>query len=309
MSYFHDQQNDDDKIQNIELYTESQPIDNKHFSCDSDSESMPSTHQKPKSQKVKIKWFPCNAETKNMIELSYSTRNGICLINSSYKPTKPDYYKTDEIVIDNYSSSANDIYQFTDSKIYAGICKFSFEYCIINKDGKRIFPNHSTCSSFSAGFIPIIDLTGNFRIYDDYWKLIYNGELKAKKKDGYGIYYSNNSIIKGYWKNNNISGALKMFVDGVLKFSGNNKIKKSSQCIQRDDPKFLYENGKIYTEGEVIGNYVLPTSGMCKWYHSNGKLAYNGKMENGKRNSNFSVEFGKNGVIIYTGRYKDDFAV
>ena len=152
-------------------------------------------------------------------------------------------------------------------------------------------------------------------------KIIYEGELKNDKKEGFGKCNFNDKILYiGEWSNNLINGKGKLlnknkniiyegeFVNG--KFEGNGKyfykngekyIGQFSENKRNGKGIMYYSNGKIQYEGNFVNDKY---EGEGKYYYKNEKY-YIGQFSKNKKNGNGIIYY-KNGNINYIGDFKDD---
>lgn len=217
------------------------------------------------------------------------------IIESNFKKAAMDtFFKIDEMMIDNYNEP-NFICILSNSKIFDGEVSLSFNY-IINDEGCKK-------GEFGyIGFVPKIDLTGIFRIYNTNWQQLYYGYLQSKKRVKYGISYNGSYMIQAQWEDDLITGPVRIFDSGILLFSG------KANCLETTE-----ENNIELAEPNVCdelkcepGLPLKSSSGFTRWYHRNGKLGYLGYFKNGKRESKFAREFNKFGNIVYSGAYKEN---
>jgi hypothetical protein len=169
--------------------------------------------------------------------------------NSAFFDT---YFKFEEMMIDDYNEP-NCVSVLSESCIYDGEVsplskiskvKVSFNYVITDEGCKKNEFNY-------IGFIPNIDITGLFRVYNTNWHELYYGNLLNKKRTRYGIYNLGPLMIQAFWKENMINGPVRLFDAGVLKFSG--RINNLNFC--QDTKLDVFE--PTTSTGNIIGKIFL----------------------------------------------------
>ncbi|MCR5635683.1 MAG: hypothetical protein K6F76_00665 [Clostridiales bacterium] len=110
-------------------------------------------------------------------------------------------------------------------------------------------------------------------IFDADGKLLYNGEIKDNKRNGYGVSYNENGMpeYSGAWTDDVYNGLGRLVYDDGRATEG------------------YFENGKPH--------------GKCRLYSSNGYMIYDGEIENGEYNGKGKLY--KNGKLIYDGGFKN----
>ena len=175
-----------------------------------------------------------------------------------------------------------------------------------------------------ANFIrPILNFLKNNYIYgkkqEDYY--IYEGELKNKKREGFGkCIYENKNYYIGQWLNDQINGKGKIytknnnliyegdFVNGKFEGKGTYYDKNGGYYIgdffdnkKHGKGKMYYSNGQIKYEGNFVNDKY---EGEGKYYYKKGKY-YIGNFYKNKKHGK-GVLYYKNDEINYIGEFKDD---
>ena len=151
-------------------------------------------------------------------------------------------------------------------------------------------------------------------------RLFYEGEFKANKTNGFGIYYTRNGLVyEGEWKNNLSEGFGQININGNLEYKGEFKNgKKHGIGINIcDDLIYEWEFKNNYFEGYGIGIFLND----CDFQRYEGEwkddqfdgygIAYykDGSIYNGKFKEDLKYGFGIyyiNNKEYYVGQFKDD---
>lgn len=161
-----------------------------------------------------------------------------------------------------------------------------------------------------------------FEVKDKRGILIYLGDLKDKKPDGYGEYFFKKKNYKGYWKDGYRHGiGISNYRNGDIHYNGfwkydvpngkgiyfypkNRKkyIGFLKDGLFHDEGVLYYENGNIKYRGNFLTSKF---NGYGVYYNQNGYRQYEGYWKNNKKNGNFK-EFNKNENIIFEGEFKND---
>lgn len=133
-------------------------------------------------------------------------------------------------------------------------------------------------------------------------QLEYEGNYRENKREGFGVLYHKNGIIKysGYFKNNNLHGKdIKLYnEDQSLNFEG-----EISEGRKEGFGILYHENGFAYYKGNFKKNRFDDQNG--KLYHKNGVLQFEGSIKEGKKQG-YGKLFHSEGTLQFTGNFKND---
>lgn len=117
------------------------------------------------------------------------------------------------------------------------------------------------------------------------YDLKYTGLMQDGKKEGFGTlsYQSGNKFYEGAFQND-------VPVGNKLDFYLDNTDRQYLSQMVGENPSKTYSLSNI--------------TGPCKLFHTNGKVAYEGKLVNGLKDGD-GTEYYKNGKVRYTGNFKE----
>ena len=124
-----------------------------------------------------------------------------------------------------------------------------------------------------------------------YTNLEYLGFIKNNKRNGFGYHYHHKNIqIKTKWSDG--------LIDDYVQIKNKERLVFVGKAVKAQLPNKKNHN---FPAHEILEN----CEGFTRTYHSNGKLKYMGYISQSKKNSNFAVDFRKQGEFVYCGGYNN----
>ena len=158
-------------------------------------------------------------------------------------------------------------------------------------DGKLFYEGEFKFNEEYGLFVP----NGKGKIYDkDGETLMYSGELKDDKPNGFGTGYKNGHVVyTGEWKDEKAEGSGTVYKNGHVVYTG--------ECKNGMAEGFgtKYENGHVVYTGEYKNNL---RNGKGKEMDENGKVVFDGEWKDGIGKGK---EMDENGNVVYEGEWNN----